>query len=115
MTQPITDGIDADGYRVTPLPNAKTATCANSGGTITYCVETSAPFTVTAWNSATPHPDNLPFWHQPFDPSTGLPFPDQATAQSFADAWIQDNFVSPPAPAAAPTAPAAAATPTPAS
>jgi len=101
MTAPITNGIDADGYRVVPLPNAKTVTAQN-GHQITYCVEETAPFTVTAWNADTPHPDNLPFWHQPFNPETGLPFNSQAEAQTFADKWMDENFINPPAVPATP-------------
>jgi hypothetical protein len=86
---------------------AKTVT-THDGWALSYSVDAVSPFTICAWNVTNPYPTNEPFWHQPHD-LTGAAFADQATAQAFADKWIQDNFLTaPPAPPAAPTAPAAA-------
>ena len=83
-------------YPSTPAPGAKTVT-AHNGDQITYSVDATAPFAINAWNAATPNPENAPFWHQPHD-LTGADWPDMKTAQDFADAWIEEHFINPPAP-----------------
>jgi hypothetical protein len=88
-------------YPSTPAPGAKTVT-AHSGDQITYSVDATAPFAINAWNEATPNPENAPFWHQPHD-LNGAEWADQKTAQDFADKWIEENFVNPPAPVTPPT------------
>jgi len=83
-------------YPSEPAPGAKTVSASN-GDQITYSVDVTAPFAINAWNAATPNPDNAPFWHQPHD-LQGNAWPDQETAQAFADAWIDEHFVNAPVP-----------------
>ena len=83
-------------YPSTPAPGAKTVT-AHNGDQITYSVDATAPFAINAWNAATPNPENAPFWHQPHD-LNGADWSDMKTAQDFADAWIEEHFINPPAP-----------------
>ena len=71
------------------------------GHEITYSVDGEAPFTINAWNAATPNPEDAPFWHQPHD-LLGNDWTDQETAQAFADKWMEDNFITQPAPEPAP-------------
>jgi plastocyanin len=99
MTVTNTSEFDADGYRVVVMPDAVTVKAQN-GDEITYCAEDTAPFTITAWNAATPHPDNLPFWHQPFNPANNEPWASKADALNFAASHINSTFVNPPAPTA---------------
>ena len=66
------------------------------GHEITYSVDGEAPFTINAWNAETPNASNHPFWHQPHD-LNGDAWADQETAQAFADKWMEDNFINPPA------------------
>ena len=75
---------------------AKTVT-THEGWTLSYAVDTTAPFAINAWNVTSPYPTNEPFWHQPHD-LDGSDWADQKTAQAFADKWIIDNFVTPPKP-----------------
>ena len=81
----------------TEIPaGAKTVT-THEGWTLSYSVETTAPFAINAWNVTSPYPTGEPFWHQPHDLEGG-DWSDEVTAQAFADKWVDDNFVTPPAP-----------------
>ena len=81
----------------TEIPaGAKTVT-THEGWTLSYSVDTTAPFAINAWNVTSPYPSGEPFWHQPHDLEGG-DWSDVATAQAFADKWIEDNFINPPAP-----------------
>ena len=85
----------------TEIPiGAKTVT-THEGWTLSYSVDTTAPFAINAWNVTSPYPSGEPFWHQPHDLDGG-DWLDEATAQAFADKWVDDNFVTPPAPASTP-------------
>ena len=86
----------------TEIPaGAKTVT-THEGWTLSYSVDTTAPFAINAWNVTSPYPSGEPFWHQPHD-LDGSDWTDEVTAQEFADKWIDDNFVTPPAPVTPPT------------
>jgi hypothetical protein len=77
-------------------PQAKTIT-TYEGWELSYSVDSTSPFAINAWNLTNPNPNNEPFWYQPHD-LAGNDWPDEATAQTFADEWIQNNFINPPAP-----------------
>jgi len=60
-------------------------------GTVTYTVDTVAPFAIYAWNPSAPNANGDPFWFQPHD-LEGNPWTDHATALAFAQSWINEHF-----------------------
>lgn len=56
-------------------------------GDVAYTVDTTAPYTVTAWNISQP---DAPYLSQPFDPSTGQAWASASTATT----WFIDLLAS---------------------
>ena len=84
--------------------NAKTVT-THEGWTLSYAVDTTAPFAINAWNVTSPYPTGEPFWHQPHD-LNGNDWADESTAQDFADQHILEQFINPPVAVTPPDVPA---------
>ena len=78
----------------TEIPSDAKTVITNEGWTLSYAVETKPPFAINAWNVTNPYPTGEPFWHQPHD-LAGEDWLDAISAQSFADQWVEDNFVNP--------------------
>ena len=60
---------------------------------VAYTVDSIDPFAISVWNIDNPNPDGTPFLYQPQQPD-GTPWPDQATAQAFADQWVTSYLSS---------------------
>ena len=86
----------------TEIPAGSKTVETHEGWTLNYSVDITAPFAINAWNVTSPYPSGEPFWHQPLNPEGGN-WSDEVTAQAFADKWINDNFVTSPAPVTSPS------------
>ena len=73
-------GIPADAFEITDY----------NGDKIYWSVDKESPFTINAWHTAYPTPDETPFWHQPHD-FAGKVWPDEATAIAFATQFLKEN------------------------
>lgn len=79
----------------TAVPSDATTVTTLKGWTLAYFVDTTSPYAIYAWNTTEPNPDGTPFWYQPND-LQGNSWPDQATALTFAQQFINERFLTPP-------------------
>jgi len=60
-----------------------------------YTIMPSTPFTIEVFSANDPHPEGWPVLHQPFDPATGLAWPDEATAEKWVIDQINEHYMAP--------------------
>ena len=79
--------------QVPPIDYSPTATTSarKTLNGIEYAIDSAAPYTIYAWNPATPNPEDAPFWYQPHD-LNGDAWTDAKTSEAFAIAHITENF-----------------------